>query len=404
MDAVLLATLREDVQEALPGAGPEPSWSILSLLNPKAPILTISRDSRAGPLMVPVFFVAAGSAEDLLSVMKGLHQGTKGLAPLAHQVKGPRLGYFLVIPALYHMFDVKEFVRTVRAYLDGRAEQLAWFSENCEIGITQDGKSHHAVPGPDGTLCVLSKNVSDVLEEGPGLGMDKAANTGLEVTSPISDQERTPLASDRPQRDGLPAAAKDPGLELVDHLFSGMRIDEEWAVRHSRGFTWWAGPLAQHIWADPPVEDFGEQISRVHAQTEVLTNLKSNEATHSILMAMAGFATMSGPLLAGGKLRSAASVYVHEGTLKMWEHLFEIAALLQVASAHIEAETMAEATGAQVAASAHPKSGFRVVPDDMLDVITNQMRPYGEQPSLFIGDDFNQADRKIGRQAIAYEC
>jgi hypothetical protein len=39
----------------------------------------------------------------------------------------------------------------------------------------------------------------------------------------------------------------DAGKALIEHLYREMRIDDEWAVKEDRGFTWWRGSLAQRV-------------------------------------------------------------------------------------------------------------------------------------------------------------
>ena len=41
---------------------------------------------------------------------------------------------------------------------------------------------------------------------------------------------------------------------MIERLYQLSLIDAEWRVREPRGFAWWAGPLAQHVWADPPTQ------------------------------------------------------------------------------------------------------------------------------------------------------
>jgi hypothetical protein len=40
---------------------------------------------------------------------------------------------------------------------------------------------------------------------------------------------------------------------LVDSLYEQLMVDEQWAVRGERGFTWWSYRLAQHIEVGPEV-------------------------------------------------------------------------------------------------------------------------------------------------------
>lgn len=190
----------------------------------------------------------------------------------------------------------------------------------------------------------------------------------------------------------------DVGVELVEHLFREMQIDEEWAVRRDRGFTWWAGALAQRVWAEPAFDDLGVELSRVHVQTDVLQGVRGDPSQFERLGATTGFATMNGLLLGEGVVRLAASIFVHEGTLEMWKHLLTVAALLQVIEAHMSAGAMAELVGAAPAVSEHPISGLRVIQDDMLNVIRDAFAPLGERPSMFVGGDFESAERAFGRQ------
>ena len=58
-------------------------------------------------------------------------------------------------------------------------------------------------------------------------------------------------------------AESDVGLQMVDKLFELLFIDEVWAVRRSRGFTWWSLGLAQHVEAGPMLVERGMPISRL---------------------------------------------------------------------------------------------------------------------------------------------
>lgn len=188
----------------------------------------------------------------------------------------------------------------------------------------------------------------------------------------------------------------DPGQRLVDHLYTSFSIDAEWAAREPRGFTWWGGPCAQRIWAEEAYDDKGVVISRVHASTDLVRIVEPTEKILRVLSATANFATMSGFTIEDGAVQSRASVWVHEGTLEMWKHIFAVAAAVQNASAQIEAKALAVALGCQPALSAHPDSGIRDDLDDMLNVIEAVIAPMGRGTSKFIGPDFTAAERVAG--------
>lgn len=62
----------------------------------------------------------------------------------------------------------------------------------------------------------------------------------------------------------------DLGQCVIERLWQLSGIDAEWSVRRSRGFPWWAGESAQHLWADPPAETDGHRLTRVHARTNLV--------------------------------------------------------------------------------------------------------------------------------------
>jgi hypothetical protein len=190
----------------------------------------------------------------------------------------------------------------------------------------------------------------------------------------------------------------DAGLALVDYLYQRMKIDDQWAVRRPRGFTWWAGPLAQHIWAEDPLDDLGERICRVHVQTDLLSGFDGADHSYAMLAAQAAFATVAGAVVGEGGVRLGSSVYVHEQTLAMWKEWLVRAALIQVTTAHIEGETFPPTIGAQAASSSHPASGRRDDYDETLQFIAQIAAPAGRGPSRFIGPDFDAAERMWGRR------
>lgn len=195
--------------------------------------------------------------------------------------------------------------------------------------------------------------------------------------------------------------ALDVGLELIEHMHRQMQIDEEWTARTPRGFTWWPGQLAQRIWVDEPFEDFGIELFCVHAETDFLSKRQWTEGDLKALGYHTAFATMSGMVLVEGGVRLAAKAYFHGETLRMWKHVFTIAALLQVTTAYLDASTIGMLVEAGPTTSNHPETGPRETLDDMLDVIRDAFAPAGAAPSTFIGEDFLAAREFIdGRASV----
>ena len=68
--------------------------------------------------------------------------------------------------------------------------------------------------------------------------------------------------------------ASDIGLVAVEELFTDLMVDEEWAERRPRGFSWWSHRLAQHIEASPPVIVGGREVCEVRVWTDVARDVE----------------------------------------------------------------------------------------------------------------------------------
>jgi hypothetical protein len=157
-----VAQLRALVSAAFPedSKEPEPQWGIFALAVRGAPVMSISRDARSGPRIVPVFFVGAPDPDALVSVGRGAYEGTGGLAPLFHTVSHDEHS-FLMVPLMFHLVDANGFLEAMRAYLESlEIDGLTWIDERCEVGITHEGRSYKAVPDGDGSLSVTSRVAS----------------------------------------------------------------------------------------------------------------------------------------------------------------------------------------------------------------------------------------------------
>jgi hypothetical protein len=213
---------------------------------------------------------------------------------------------------------------------------------------------------------------------------------GVHINAPKKPSESTPSASGT----SVQLELADPGLAVVDYIYSRHKIDPEWSIRQERGFTWWGKDFAQRIWAEPVFDDDGFFISRVHACTDIVTGFSASEKNLVTLALLNGMASLSGFVWEPsepGKVRLAASMYVHEETLQMVQLLFSIAAAIQAADAQIKASGLAEIFGAKPDSSSHPTSGPRPACDDMLNVLDQLVIPRGKGESLWAGKEMEQA-------------
>jgi hypothetical protein len=182
----------------------------------------------------------------------------------------------------------------------------------------------------------------------------------------------------------------DLGLDVVRFVHQMLRIDPEWSVWSDRGFTWWAGPLAQHVWAEPCFEDDGFTLARIRVHTDLIDGFTDTDAHLLKLMEISSLATLSGVVHTPGtpsRIQLASSVYVHAETAEWLRRVLGWVAAIQNAEAFAFAPNLAKFTGGSLAVSQHPSSGQRLVPDEMLNIIDAKVKREGQQPSFYAGED-----------------
>lgn len=158
--------------------------------------------------------------------------------------------------------------------------------------------------------------------------------------------------------------------DVLTFLTQRMQFEAAWAVQRADAFTWWPSALAQRVWTAPARNFQGIELTVLHIETDLVANATFNSSSWSRLAAINRFAALSAYVadIASGTIRLHASV-----SLTMENHLLARALALhamalQVADAHAEAQELADAFGGTVAASAHPVSGSRVTPDEMVKI------------------------------------
>jgi hypothetical protein len=188
----------------------------------------------------------------------------------------------------------------------------------------------------------------------------------------------------------------DLGDRVLDRLYNLSQIDAEWSVRTEHGFSWWAGDLAQHVWADPPIQSKGHLLTRVHVRTDLVQGFEGTEKQLQVLGLLTRYTTLSGWVRHPedpSSLQFAAAVSVHEGALEFLTNLLSLAGAIQVAEAHILIPMLEAVGGWTVARSAHPTSGYRHDPDSMLQVVEGM--PLREAPSHWAGSEMFQVLRML---------
>ena len=179
--------------------------------------------------------------------------------------------------------------------------------------------------------------------------------------------------------------AEDLGVSIVGRLTGAWMVDAKWSSPIDGGFRWWAHRLEQRVTVDERsviVEDRDVTEVIMRAETTVLVNVPDQGAAVRLL---AEVNQRSGTFALCYEPRRHAVVAVSTATSIGWYeptyHWFSHAAMLQLCQAEAWADALAAELGAETAVSAHPESGPRPEPDEMLDW-TNYSR---SRPQWVIG-------------------
>lgn len=182
----------------------------------------------------------------------------------------------------------------------------------------------------------------------------------------------------------------DCGLQAINRVYDLLQVDPHWTVWEDRGFTWWGWHCAQRVWSEPAFADGELTTYRLHTQTDVFDGFDGSAEQVAVLNLIGMNATLSGIIrvpTCEGRLRLAASVFVHADNLTWACRLFSVAVSSQIAEAEIISKSM-NLCGLRQAGSAHPVFGQRVEMDEVLDIFLNIIRPLGEGESAYIGSEF----------------
>lgn len=189
----------------------------------------------------------------------------------------------------------------------------------------------------------------------------------------------------------------DIGLRLLDSLYKQLMIDDEWAVRRERGFTWWSYRLAQHVEVSRPQWSIDRDVCSVRIWTEVVREVDASSEPALLLGAVNAYADLNAlvwnPVEA--TITECCTAKVHDEIFPWMSKVLATAAVTQNTAAHSRAHQLAEMTGGIPAASDHPLNGQRPEMDDMLNLPEDVIVKEGAAPSRFGGEAWAAVDKYL---------
>lgn len=204
----------------------------------------------------------------------------------------------------------------------------------------------------------------------------------------------------------------DAGERAVVHVYTSLKIDEEWSVREGRGFTWWGKDFAQRVWAEPPVRDQGLDVSRLTAVTTIVAGVTPSARLDKLLTGLNGLTANLSAFVLDRKRKEVSlicSTKVYDNPKKSGgdafvdasRRLFAIASATQASQAHLISEPLADLLGGRRATSVHPSSGPRDEADEIVEMALPRYCNMGKEPSVWRGPEMNAA-RKAFLQMGAF--
>lgn len=184
---------------------------------------------------------------------------------------------------------------------------------------------------------------------------------------------------------------RNPAYDAIEFVRTTLKMEPEWTEQQERGITWWASSHPTTLWYDPPFEDEGHTIYRLHATTPLIKGFKltkQNMVTLNDVMCSANLSGLVKHPSALDRLQFTASIYVHEHSADWLKQLFALTVLLQARDAFVGGMAVSEHTGWFLDRITHPTNGLREKPAliPFTDLSEHSVKPNawspGEVPML----------------------
>lgn len=176
-----------------------------------------------------------------------------------------------------------------------------------------------------------------------------------------------------------------PGQKAIDEIYKIMLIDAEWSVREPGSFTWWPHGLAQRVSVTATAVSDGVTVSRVRIETDVLAGVRATKGLVPFVNLVNAHTALSALVYDPERLTlsHACAFNVHDQVAGWIPRIAAAAAQMQCSEAEGKAPGLQEMFGGRIAVSAHPGSGPRKEPDELLTYTDAITVPIGRGKSRF---------------------
>lgn len=179
----------------------------------------------------------------------------------------------------------------------------------------------------------------------------------------------------------------DVGMQVLDAVYDQLKVEDQWALRRQRGFTWWSYRLAQNIDVSTPMHDRGLDLCNLTIRTDMVRDVDPASNPAVVLTALNSQATVNALVWdpADRTISVRCAVTVHQDIAGWIYYILATVAILQNDIAHAHTVALANACGGSPAGTNHPAHGVRNESNSSMSVLAQMIVPAGNEPSKFIG-------------------
>src|SRR6266550_6885682 len=164
----------------------------------------------------------------------------------------------------------------------------------------------------------------------------------------------------------------DIGPQVLNDVRRQLQVDDQWVVTEPQSFTWWGHRLRQKVAAEKATTRGGLGIVKIWAETDLLIDVPNESKVEGLVGVLNSAAALNTLVWRPNERRLSlrCASYIYSDIQGWMTGMFCSAVAMQIAEAEGRAESLQKLFGGRIHSSAHPTSGVRQEPDDMLNVLS----------------------------------
>lgn len=187
-------------------------------------------------------------------------------------------------------------------------------------------------------------------------------------------------------RDSAESSHLDVGPAVLQQLYQGLLIDNQWSERAERSFEWVGYRLRQIVSASRSFQEHDLTLTRVSSRVPVIQNVRANEPQVLGVLAKINRCAIGCSYVYDREAKSISSTLggiVHEATMSFRPKQIMDFIACQLSQCESECDWLAAEVEGDVSQSDLHGAGSRSEPDDILNVLDSIFGSDNGEPSHF---------------------